>query len=105
MLRWLLPVLLLSACAPALPLVTESDRTWARQAFPESADDLNDSRGLYARKCSGCHMLVVPSHVPQREWPAVLDKMADKAHLNDAERARILRYVLTASRPEAPLAP
>ena len=101
--RRLLPLLLvLSACAPALPLVTEPDRAWAHQAFPETDDDLADSRALYATKCSGCHLLVLPRRVPQRDWPIILDKMAPKSRLNDAEHARILRYVLMASRPGQP---
>ena len=98
--RLLLPLLfLLPACAPMLPAVTDSDRAWARQAFPETLDDLDTSRGLYAVKCSGCHMLVLPPNVPQTEWPRVVDKMTPKAKLSDDEKARILRYVLTASRP------
>jgi mono/diheme cytochrome c family protein len=103
--RVLLPLLLLlSACAPALPAVNDADRAWARQAFPETADELDESRGLYATKCSGCHMLVLPQNVPHSEWPMVIAKMAPKAKLDDAQRGRILRYVLTASRPgQAPL--
>jgi mono/diheme cytochrome c family protein len=98
--RFLLPVFLLFvACSPALPIVTETDRAWARQSFPETSDDLEDSRGLYARKCSGCHMLVLPANVPQAEWPRVIEKMAPRAKLEDAQRAQILRYVLTTSRP------
>lgn len=102
----LLPILfLLPACAPALAAVTEADRAWARQSFPETQEDLDESRGMYARKCSGCHMLVLPPNVPQAEWPRLIDKMAPKAKLDDAEHARILRYVLAASRSGAVAVP
>ena len=95
-------LLFLAACAPALPSVTDSDRAWAQQAFPETQDDLDASRGLYAQKCSGCHMLVIPTRIPQAEWPQVVEKMAPKAKLEGIDSARILRYVLTASRPGQP---
>ncbi len=98
--RFFLPLALaLASCAPALPTVTDADRAWARNAFPETADDLGDSRVLYATKCSGCHMLVLPRRVPQREWPVIMEKMAPKSKLLSSEHAQILRYVLTASRP------
>ena len=104
--RRLVPILaLLSACAPALPVISDADRAWAHQAFPETADELDDSRGLYALKCGGCHMLALPQNVPQAEWPRLLDKMAPRAKLDDSQHARILRYVLTASRPGQPVAP
>ena len=96
---WLLLLPLLTACAPALPLVTDADRAWARQAFPETADDLDESRGLYALKCGGCHAPVPPQNVPSVGWPAEMVKMTPKAKLDDDQHARILRYVLTASRP------
>ncbi len=97
-------LLLLTACTPALPIVTDGDRAWARRAFPETQDDLDESRWLYAQKCSGCHLLVLPHKVPQGEWPRVVDKMAPKAHLTESEQVQILRYVLTASRPDKALA-
>ncbi len=100
-----LVLLLLSACTPALPIVTDSDRVWARQSFPETQDDLDESRTLYARKCGACHRVVLPANVPQTEWPHVVDKMAQRARLQDVDRARILRYVLTASRPGQPVVP
>lgn len=96
---WLSFLLLLPACMPPLPLVSDADRAWARLAFPETTDDLAESRGLYVAKCSACHMLVLPRNVPQADWPKLIDKMAPKAKIDDAQHARILRYVLTASRP------
>ena len=90
-----------AACAPTLPQLSDADREWAQTAFPDDHSDLNQRRGLFADKCSGWHMLVLPINVPQSEWPRVVDKMTPKAKLNDADKASILRYVLTASRNQA----
>ena len=104
--RWLLPVMLsVSACSPTLPLVSDADRAWAKGAYPETQDNLDDSRVLYANKCGGCHMLVLPYNLPQNAWPAVLTKMAPKARLTDDEHARLLRYTMTISRAGPPQTP
>lgn len=99
--RWLtLLGLLALACAPLLPPLGDADRQWARRAFPEAEADLDGDRALFADKCGGCHTLPLPAQVPQAAWPEVIAKMRPRAKLDDAQHKSVLRYVLTASRPQ-----
>ncbi len=48
---------------------------------------------LYRSKCSACHRAYPPSSRDRAAWAEVLPKMAPRAKLSDAERARILEYL------------
>jgi hypothetical protein len=54
-------------------------------------------RDLYAAKCHSCHRLRDPARIDQQRWPAILDKMAEKAKLTPEEEETIRRYVEAAS--------
>lgn len=89
-----------SACASgAVPVTTPEDGKWAASTWPDaSPGQLQHGREAYVRRCSGCHALVPPAnHTPAR-WQMEVAQMAEKAHLVDADRAAILRYLLTVSR-------
>ena len=76
-----LAVLLASAaaCATALPPATPETET---------------GRAIYSAKCHSCHRLYKPDRVAPEKWPALLDKMSEKAKLTPDEEKAVLDYVL-----------
>jgi len=81
------------ACAPRTPpAVTASD---ASRAHLELAD-LQNGRTLLVQKCgNSCHTTPMPSSHPAAEWPAKLDEMAERSHLDPMQRALIEKYLVT----------
>jgi len=57
-------------------------------ALPEAP-----GRDLYASKCHSCHRLHDPAGIDPDRWPAILDKMAEKAKLTAEEKETIRRYI------------
>jgi mono/diheme cytochrome c family protein len=57
---------------------------------------------LYRSKCSACHRAYAPSSRDAAGWAEVLSKMAPRAKLSDAERARILAYLQANARDAPP---
>jgi hypothetical protein len=89
--------LIFSGCA-TLPHPTAMDESWAQARWPgTSLASLEEARGTYARKCSGCHNLHLPQQRTPEEWPREVEEMAGKAHLNDFEREQITRFLVTMS--------
>lgn len=48
---------------------------------------------LYRSKCAGCHRPYAPGSLTRARWAEVMHKMAEKAHLDDAERASLLAWL------------
>lgn len=93
-------VLVLAACAGAVPELTADDASWATLRWPDASPaTLADGRRLYLRRCAGCHQLYPPADFAPEAWPAVLARMAAPAHLRPDEAAKIERYLVTAARP------
>lgn len=76
-----------AACATTLPPAT-----------PETAP----GRALYTAKCHACHRMYRPDRVGPEKWPALLEKMAEKAKLTPEEEKQVLDYVLAVSPPGPP---
>ncbi len=57
---------------------------------------------LYRSKCSACHRAYAPSSRDGAAWAQVLSRMAPRAKLSDAERARILAYLQANARGATP---
>lgn len=58
---------------------------------------LVESRVLYTARCSSCHNVVVPKEYPMDEWKKIMKKMAPKAKLNEEDKEKIWRYIVTAN--------
>ena len=89
----LLLLLAIVGCAPRTPpAVTASD---ADRAHVEIAE-LQQGRTLLVQKCgNSCHVTPMPSQHSAAEWPAKLDEMAGRAHLQPIQRALIEKYLVT----------
>ncbi len=57
---------------------------------------------LYRSKCSACHRAYPPSSRDRDAWATALAKMAPRAKLSEAERARILEYLQANAKDAAP---
>jgi mono/diheme cytochrome c family protein len=69
----------------------------ASAALPPATPEMQEGRSLYAGKCHGCHRLYAPDRVTPEKWPALMEKMAQKAKLTEGEKDQVLAYVLAAS--------
>jgi cytochrome c5 len=59
---------------------------------PMSAD-LAAGRMLYENNCAKCHRLFGPKEYSQENWGPILVVMQKKAHLGDADMAKITNYI------------
>lgn len=105
-LRRLLPGTLAAAlvgCA-SVPLPTGLDVARAKERGHDiSLEDLTAGRSVYLARCGTCHQHYSPSEFASAEWPKWVDDMRERAKLADAERARVLQYlVIMAEAPPAP---
>lgn len=84
--KWLLVGLVFTACATKTTLHEPSDPT------------LQEGKALYAANCVKCHALVNPDKYTATEWTTWMDKMAPKAKIDDATKAKIYSYVAAGSK-------
>ena len=89
----------LTACAPKLPVPTESDAALARTHFDDvTLAQLKTGRSVYLRKCSRCHVNYWPNRFSEEKWTREVEKMSSRAKLRQGEQEAILRYLLTMKR-------
>lgn len=93
---------LVVSCATALPIPTRQSASWASQKWPEiTLESLKTGRSLYIKTCAACHNLHLPSELTPERWGEVILKMQPRAHIDDATRDLILRYIQSAAiKPE-----
>ena len=60
-----------------------------------------DGERLYRSRCTACHRAYPPSSRDRASWAKLLEKMAPRAKLSDAERALVTEY-LQSSAKDAP---
>jgi cytochrome c5 len=86
------------AAAPPPPspaLIAAASARWPGT----TAASLASGHDLFLSHCNNCHDYPDLLAIQDERWPAILDKMARKAHLNPGERDEVLHFVL-ASRAE-----
>jgi nitrate/TMAO reductase-like tetraheme cytochrome c subunit len=81
----------LAACGTGLPVATAGD---AARAGIELAE-LQRGRSLVAAKCGNCHRPPAPDEHRTSDWPHMLDEMAARSHLDDAQQHLIEQYLVT----------
>jgi hypothetical protein len=92
--------LLLAGCAGGLPHPTAEVAARVAHSQPGvTLESLEAGRGLYVHHCSGCHNLVVPAAKQPQEWPAWVDKMAERAKLAPEELSLIEGYLVALATP------
>jgi hypothetical protein len=83
-----------AGCAAPLPTVTAAD---ASRTGVELAE-LQHGRDMLVEKCSGCHRTPQPAQHVASEWPAKLDEMAQRSHLDFDQRRAIEAYLVALAR-------
>ncbi|HWC65751.1 MAG TPA: hypothetical protein VG777_06695 [Thermoanaerobaculia bacterium] len=68
-------------------------------ALPPATPETEAGRAIYSAKCHSCHRLYKPDRVSADKWPALLDKMAEKAKLTPDEEKAVLDWILAVSAP------
>ena len=89
-----------AACGAAFvtPDVTpELSAAYAEQNPDAQEGDLERGRELFMSSCGRggfCHKLPTPASRSAEKWPGIMERMAQKAALNDAEEQDVLRFIL-----------
>ena len=64
------------------------------QTAPVSdATTIAAGKDTYIAKCQRCHQLKDPADFTIAQWVPILDNMAGRAHLTDAEKANVMAYI------------
>ena len=64
-----------------------------------AAVDLAAGKSIYEAKCGKCHALPVTTNFTSTRWIGIMDWMAPKARLSDAEKANALAYAQANAKP------
>jgi len=84
------------SAAPVATLSTDLAKA-AEKRYPGVAHaDIAEGQKLYTGKCGKCHGLPAVDARTEEKWPGTVDWMAPKAHLDDAQKDKVLKYVLCA---------
>ncbi len=69
----------------------------AEKRYPGVAQaDIAEGQKLYTGKCGNCHGLPAVTDRTEEKWPKTMDWMAPKAHMDDVQKEKVLKYVLCA---------
>ena len=83
-----------------MPVATSTQLERAVQATPGvTAEQVMEGRSLYVRRCGNCHQLIEPKLREPDEWPAEVDRMAQRANLTPEQRQRVVLYLQTVAKP------
>lgn len=81
-------VVLLVGCGTALYIPAQN------QALRDNdLPEMKKGRADYISHCGSCHTLYLPEKYQPSEWKVHLGNMAKKAHLSEAEKNAIIKYL------------
>lgn len=84
-------ILGLFGCVTSLYMPSENDAN----LFNTNLDTLKAGRKLYVKKCSSCHTLYLPPKYNYQEWVGILEKMQEKAKIDNSQKELINKYLIT----------
>ncbi len=88
----------MSACAPAIPHLSEGQLAWAEARWPgATVEKLERGRSLYVSRCSACHDAPAPGFDPQTQ----IGEMAERAKLKPEEQELVIQFLEAARTPAA----
>jgi len=61
-----------------------------------SPEQLSEGRALFVSRCIDCHSLPAIPQYSAEQWPALVSKMAGRAHLRQEQTQVIVAYILAA---------
>jgi cytochrome c5 len=92
----------LAGCLPPrdhaqLPPVSPAMTAWASAQWPDASPaQLSHGRETMESHCTACHSMPSPLHETAKDWPEVMQDMAEKAKLPTADEVAMLRFILAA---------
>ncbi|MES2429968.1 MAG: hypothetical protein V4556_03465 [Bacteroidota bacterium] len=88
-------VIAVFGCSKKVTPTTTSTTTPTETPAPMVVAETNIASGriTYEAKCGRCHALPIPQNFTATRWVGLVDWMAPKAKLTDAEKANVLAYV------------
>ncbi len=87
---------------PIVALTVAAAAALACAAAPAQHGESSAGERLYRSKCSACHRAYPPPSRDRASWAAAIAKMAPRAKLSEAERARILEYLQANAKDASP---
>jgi len=68
----------------------------AEKRFPGiKATDITEGQRFYYSRCGNCHATPEITSEKEEKWPKIMDWMAPKANMDDAQKQKTLQYVLS----------
>jgi hypothetical protein len=92
----------LTACGfpktgPVPGAVSPAEVTAATAKWPNATEaQLTSGRDAFVARCNHCHGYPDVGSVPEGEWPAIIDRMGNKASLDASQKDAVLRFILVA---------
>jgi hypothetical protein len=69
----------------------------AEKRFPGiKAADITEGQRLYYGRCGNCHSIPAITSESEQNWPKIMDWMAPKSNMDEAQKQKTLQYVLSA---------
>lgn len=75
------------SCTPKVPAATGT-KTMA-------ADHLAQGKTIFENSCNRCHDLPLPTDHSAQDWVGIMNSMASKAKLNDAQHQMVYDYIVS----------
>lgn len=69
--------------------------TVAARAADPPPQDLTAGKKLYTGKCARCHKFYDPARYDDKTWESWMQKMSEKAKLNDEQYRQLTTYLQT----------
>ena len=74
---------------------TETQLTAVKAKYPNATmETLKQGHTLYYGTCTNCHGAKDITSRDEEKWPGIIDRMAKKASITDAEKEAVLNYVM-----------
>ena len=68
----------------------------AEKRFPGiKASDINEGQRFYYSKCGNCHAIPEITSEKAEKWPKIMDWIEPKANMDDVQKQKTLKYVLS----------
>lgn len=90
-----------SAEPPASLTAAEVDKARAKDPAADAAA-VGAGRDLFVAKCGECHDHPDVMAIEDARWPGILEEMGEKAEIDAAQRAGVLRFILAVRAARAP---
>lgn len=80
------------ACSSSKKAMSESKAEAVVEAV-ELTPELAAGKTIFDNKCGRCHDLPVPNHYSKEKWVPIMNSMAKKAKISEADRDLVYNYV------------